>query len=74
VDGDEQSWSRELSYGTIIEQFRERLFAEFWLMPVATYDAILAETARWVDSLPQGRNTVETLSPRLNVQVFRKQG
>jgi SAM-dependent methyltransferase len=74
VDGGEQSWSRELSYGTIIEQFRERLFAEFWLMPVATYDVILVETARWVDSLPQGRNTIEAISPRLGVQVFRKQG
>jgi SAM-dependent methyltransferase len=74
VDGAEQSWSREVSFGTIIEQFRERLFAEFWLMPAASYDAILAETTQWVDSLPRGRSTVETVTPRLHVQAFRKQG
>jgi ubiquinone/menaquinone biosynthesis C-methylase UbiE len=74
LDGAELSWSRKVSFGTIIEQFRDRLFAEFWLMPVAKYDAILAETTQWVDSLPLGRDTVETIVPSLHVQVFRKHG
>jgi SAM-dependent methyltransferase len=72
VDAGQQTWSRELTYGAILDQFRQRLFAEFWLMPESDYDRVLEETSQWVDTLPQGRDTLDTISAQLYVQVFRK--
>ncbi|CVI57338.1 class I SAM-dependent methyltransferase [Agrobacterium leguminum] len=72
VDVSDLSWSREISYGVILDQFKKRFFAEFWPIPVVEYERILEETARWVDRLPMGRNTVETIVPRLYVRAFRK--
>jgi len=72
VDSGDQRWSRELTFRTILDQFRQRLFAEFWLIPKNDYDAILAETSQWVDTLPEGRDTVDAISARLYAQAFRK--
>ena len=72
VDSGDQTWSRELTFGTILDKFRQRLFAEFWLMPESDYDAILAETSQWVDTLPEGRDTVDAISARLYALAFRK--
>ena len=72
VDSGDQRWSRELTFGNILDQFHQRLFAEFWLMPQSDYDRILMETSQWVDALPEGRDTVDTISAQLYVQAFRK--
>jgi hypothetical protein len=72
MDSGSQSWTRQLSFGAILEQFQQRLFAEFWLLPRPVYDDILAETSEWVDSLPEGRRTTETISAHLHVRAFRK--
>lgn len=72
VDMTDLKWKKEISYGDALDQLRERLFAEFWYLPDAAYERILADTARWVDGQPEGRNKMEVLEPYLSLQVFRK--
>jgi len=72
VDTTDLKWEKAISYGEALDQLQERLFAEFWYLPNAAYDRILADTAHWVDSQPEGRSRIEVLAPYLSLQVFRK--
>lgn len=72
VDAADLRWERRIRHGDILDQLEERLFAEFWHLPTAAYAGILADTARWVEAQPNGRDTVETLTPWLSVEAFRK--
>jgi SAM-dependent methyltransferase len=72
VEAADVRWERRIRHGDMLDQLEERLFAEFWHLPTAAYAGILADTARWVDAQRRGRDTVETLTPRLSVEVFRK--
>jgi ubiquinone/menaquinone biosynthesis C-methylase UbiE len=72
VEAADLRWERRIRHGDMLDQLGERLFAEFWHLPTAVYAGILADTARWVDAQPSGRDTVETLAPWLSVEAFRK--
>jgi SAM-dependent methyltransferase len=64
-------WEIAIRYGEAIERLRQRLFAEFWRLPVEVHDRLLADAAAWVDAQPEGGKTVERLRPYLVVAVFR---
>jgi SAM-dependent methyltransferase len=66
-------WDKTITYGEALDQLRERLFAEFWGIPDATYDAILAEVARWVAGQPEGAATRQHMHAHLELDVFRFQ-
>jgi ubiquinone/menaquinone biosynthesis C-methylase UbiE len=72
VDTIDLKWKKTISYGEALDQLQERLFAEFWYLPKDAYERLIADTARWVDSQPEGRRTIEKLMPYLSLQVFRK--
>ena len=72
VDAADLRWERRIRHGDALDQFEERLFAEFWHLPSAAYASILADTACWVEAQPNGRDTVETLTPWLSLEAFRK--
>jgi hypothetical protein len=65
-------WEWSVTYGDVIDQFGERLFAEYWYLPDDVYAGLLAETAAWVDSLPEGRATVARMTPFLVALAARK--
>ncbi len=72
IDVDDLKWQKQISYGDILDQFRERLFAEFWYLPDDVYRRLLDETAAWIDIQPQGRATVQHLAPFMVADIFRK--
>lgn len=63
-----------MRYGDAWDQLRERLFAEFWCLPDAAYDQILADTADWIEAQPDGRDTIVETRPYLSADLFRKPG
>jgi SAM-dependent methyltransferase len=72
IDMSDLTWSKPVVYGDALAQIEERLFAEFWYLPDEAYRRILDETARWVDQQVDGPRTVQRMTPRLTVDVFRK--
>lgn len=71
-DTTDLKWQKKITYGDAFDQLQERLFAEFWYLPADVYQQLLAETARWVEAQPAGRETVEHMTPYLVTDVFRK--
>ena len=65
-------WDWSVTYGDVIAQFGERLFAEYWYLPDEVYMRLLAETTAWVDALREGRATVARMSPFLVALAARK--
>lgn len=72
IDVTDLRWQSHVALGDVLDQFRERLFAEFWYLPPADYQSILAETAAWLATLPDGLATVQHLTPYLVADIFRK--
>ncbi len=64
-------WEKRITYGDAFGHLSERLHAEFWYLPADTYAHMLADTARWIEEQPEGRNTVEVMK-RLVIEVLRK--
>ena len=65
-------WTSDISYGEAFARLQDRLYAEFWYLPEAVHDRLLSETIAWIDTHPEGRNTIDHLSPYLVVEVFRR--
>jgi SAM-dependent methyltransferase len=72
VDTTDLTWRWPVSLGDVLDQLRERLFAEFWYLPDHVYDRILAETAEWLKAQPGGSAQLEVMTPYLSLEVFRK--
>ncbi len=72
IDISDLKWRKQITYGEILDQFHERLFAEFWYLPDEVYRRLLEETAAWVEIQPQGRATVQHLAPYMVADIFRK--
>jgi ubiquinone/menaquinone biosynthesis C-methylase UbiE len=71
-DTEDLRWEKRISYGEAFDNLRERLHAEFWYLPRDAYDRLLPETGRWIEEQPEGRDTVERMTPYLVTDVFRK--
>jgi ubiquinone/menaquinone biosynthesis C-methylase UbiE len=67
----ELRWETAISYGEALSRIEQRLYAEFWYLPPEVHDRLVADTAAWVDGQPEGRSTIQRLSPYLAVEVFR---
>jgi ubiquinone/menaquinone biosynthesis C-methylase UbiE len=67
----ELRWETTISYGEALSRIAQRLYAEFWCLPPEVHDRLVAATAAWVDAQPEGRGTIQHLSPYLAVEVFR---
>jgi ubiquinone/menaquinone biosynthesis C-methylase UbiE len=67
-------WETAISYGEAIGRIEEKLYAEFWYLPDAVHSHLVADTIAWIESQPQGRDTVDRLAPYLSVEVFRTPG
>lgn len=65
------SWMKTITYGTALAQLRDRLFAEFWVVPDAEYEAILADAEEWVAAQPEGSHTTQNMHPHLEIEVFQ---
>lgn len=72
IDLTDLKWNKSIAYGDALRELRERLFAEFWYLPVDAYQQILDDTSRWVDEQPEGRNKLQLMTPFLSAEVFRK--
>ena len=72
VDLADLAWRKTVRYGDAWDQLRERLFAEFWCLPDAAYEQILADTADWIEAQPDGRDTIVEIRPCLSADLFRK--
>lgn len=64
-------WETTISYGEALSRIEQRLYAEFWYLPPEVHDGLVADTAAWVDAQPEGRRTIQRLSPYLVTEVFR---
>lgn len=71
-DAADLRWEKRITYDEALGHLRDRLHAEFWYLPPAIYEHILADTARWIEQQPAGRETVERLTPYLVADVFQK--
>jgi hypothetical protein len=71
VDMSDIHWDVSISYGEAFSRIRNRLFAEFWYLPEDVYEDLLAATSEWVESQPDGPNTIQHLKPYLSVNVFQ---
>lgn len=71
-DASDLCWTIDISYGEAFARLQDRLYAEFWYLPEAVHDQLLSETMAWIDTNPEGRSTIDHLSPYLVVEVFRR--
>jgi SAM-dependent methyltransferase len=71
VPCDGLTWVKSITYGTALAQLRERLFAEFWVVPDAEYETILADVDAWVAAQPEGPRTSQRTHPYLEIDAFR---
>ena len=71
-DASDVRWTIDISYGEAFARLQDRLYAEFWYLPEAVHDQLLSETIAWIDAQPEGRSTINHLSPYLVVEVFRR--
>jgi hypothetical protein len=71
VDMPDLRWDLPVTYGEAISRIQDRLFAEFWYLPVDVYDRLIADTVAWIESQPDGQNTIELLKPHFVAEVFR---
>jgi SAM-dependent methyltransferase len=72
VDVTDLRWEKQITFGEALGQLRDRLLAEFWYLPSKVYERLLRETARWITEHPDGRATIEHMTPYLVADVFRK--
>ena len=69
-DMSDLKWEIDITYGDALGWIKDGLFAEFWYLPPAIHDQLVAETAEWVQNQPRGAQTVERLAPYLVVEAF----
>lgn len=71
IDMSDVPWDTEITYGEALDRIRERLFAEFWYLPLAVYDELVDDTLSWIEAQPGGAKTVEHFKPYLIVTAFQ---
>jgi ubiquinone/menaquinone biosynthesis C-methylase UbiE len=71
VDMSDLRWDVTISNGEALSRIREGLFAEFWRLPPEVHHRLIADTLSWIETLPDGLNTVDRLNPYLVVEVFQ---
>jgi len=70
-DASDLRWVTDISYGEALRRLQDWLYAEFWYLPDAVHRQLMTETSAWIEAQPEGRRTIERLSPYLVVEVFR---
>lgn len=70
-DASDLRWRMGISYGDALGRLQDRLYAEFWYLPKAVHSQLVEETITWIETQPEGRNTIDHLTPYLVVEVFR---
>ena len=68
---DRLSWHRHVTRRQSLQNFEERLFAEFWYLPADVYDGVLSDTDAWAAAQPDGLDKSESLSGYLIVETYR---
>lgn len=63
-------WTKTVTYREAIAGFAARLFGEFWGLNDAVYNQILATVVAWAEEQPQGLDTIEPMTPWLEVEGF----
>ena len=71
VDVSDLRWTTGISYGEALGRLQDRLYAEFWYLPETVHRQLIAETSAWIEAQPEGRATIDRLTPYLVVEVFR---
>ena len=64
-------WEKSVTYGQALQEFRERLFAEFWDIPDEAYLHMTDEVEAWIITQPNGLDTVEEMQPYLVVDIYQ---
>lgn len=63
-------WSKSITFREAITGFKERLFGEFWGLSDNVYDHILATVTAWAEEQPAGLDTIEPMTPWLEIDGF----
>lgn len=71
IPASELGWERRFKLSDAYEELRNRAFAEFWMIPDATYDEILADVAEWIETLPRQWDAVDQMTPGLRIDLYR---
>ncbi len=64
------SWHRDVTRRQSLAYFEDRLFAEFWYVPIEVYDRVLSDTTEWAVAQPGSLDEPERLPGRLIVEIF----
>lgn len=63
-------WETAISYRQALEDFKDRLFAEFWGIPDDRYADMIVEGEEWIVAQPAGPDATEAMAPWLEFDVF----
>jgi SAM-dependent methyltransferase len=66
----ETRWEKRITYAQQLDELNERLFAEYWGIPMTAYAAMMAHVAEWARMQPAGLATVEELHPYLTAEIY----
>ncbi|MBN1800125.1 MAG: hypothetical protein JW891_01380 [Candidatus Lokiarchaeota archaeon] len=55
----------------IIKHLKNKAFAEFWMIPEDIYGELLAKTKAWINDLPEKMDTIEKMTPGLNIDIYK---
>lgn len=70
VSGSTLRWAKNVIFREAIARFEERLFGEFWGLSDKVYDHILATVTAWAEEQPDGLDTVQPMTPWLEIDGF----
>lgn len=65
------TWEKQVTYENCLTQLREKLFAEYWVIPDELYNSLLQELEEWIKVQPLSRRTNEILLCQLKIDVFK---
>ncbi|MGG1658167.1 class I SAM-dependent methyltransferase [Brevibacillus sp. NRS-1366] len=65
------TWEKQVTYDLCLTELREKLFAEFWVIPDEFYNGLLQKLEAWINVQQLGRETNENLLCQLKIDVFR---
>jgi ubiquinone/menaquinone biosynthesis C-methylase UbiE len=70
VAGPALRWSKRVTYREAVKGFEDRLFGEFWELKDSVYNHILELVKEWAAAQPDGLDTIELMTPSLEIDAF----
>lgn len=70
IDLSDLKWQKKITFGEALQEFKERMFAEFWDIPKNEYKGMIEDVDRWIKTQPNGYKTIEYMQPYLMMDIF----